>query len=65
MDYLTVISCDNIPQNGSLTKRLLLEFVPHIDNNFYENIEKNIKFPNTMVDRITPYTKNSDKFFYK
>ena len=63
MDYLTVISCDNIPNNGLLTKRLLLEFVSHIDNNFYENIEKNIKFPNTMVDRITPYTKNSEKFF--
>ncbi len=50
----TPLSCDNLPSNGAVLKRLVLEFAARIDPELREWIEKNVPFPSTMVDRITP-----------
>lgn len=56
----TVLSCDNLPQNGRLLRRLLLEFVAVNDSVFADWIRANVSFPATMVDRITPATTAAD-----
>lgn len=53
---LTVISCDNLPDNGDKLRSACLEYATEIDPVLSDFIEKFIKFPNTMVDSITPAT---------
>ncbi len=50
----TPLSCDNLPSNGAVLKRLVLEFTARIDPELHGWIEANVPFPSTMVDRITP-----------
>lgn len=57
---LTILSCDNIQHNGDMTRKMLLSFVKPCDKAMYNWIEKNISFPNCMVDRITPVTTPDD-----
>ena len=57
---LTVVSCDNLPQNGKTTKQLVLTFARLVDTSLAAWIEQNAKFPCTMVDRITPATTPID-----
>ena len=45
----TVMSCDNVQQNGEVTKRCILEFARGLSNNdIVDYIEKNVTFPNAM-----------------
>ena len=53
---MTVMSCDNLPGNGDLAKKILLQHTQHVDEEFKSWIEENVSFPNAMVDRITPIT---------
>lgn len=53
---LTLISCDNLPSNGKLLKRLVLEFCKLGDSDLADWIDQNCSFPCSMVDRITPAT---------
>ncbi len=57
----TVLSCDNLPNNGHLAKAAVLAFAREIDANLAAWIEQNVTFPCTMVDRITPATTDADK----
>ncbi len=50
----TPLSCDNLPSNGAVLKRLVLDFAGRIDPELRAWIETNVPFPSTMVDRITP-----------
>jgi len=52
----TVMSCDNLPGNGHLTQKLVLQFSELIDADLTSWIKENVSFPNSMVDRITPVT---------
>lgn len=52
----TVMSCDNLPGNGHLTQKLVLQFAGLVDEGLRQWIEDNVCFPNSMVDRITPVT---------
>lgn len=56
----TVMSCDNIPDNGDLTKKAVLGLAKYIDQDLASWIEKNGAFPSTMVDRIVPATTEKD-----
>jgi mannitol 2-dehydrogenase len=58
---LTIQSCDNIPHNGVVLKRMLLAYVKEAEPLMTDWIEKEIAFPNSMVDRITPVTSLKDK----
>ncbi len=57
---LTIQSCDNIQKNGDLLKRMLLAYVKEAEPQLTGWIEKQVTFPNSMVDRITPVTTTAD-----
>ncbi|MEC5317950.1 fructuronate reductase [Brenneria populi subsp. brevivirga] len=50
----TVLSCDNMPENGNAVKNAVLELAALRDRALAEWIETRSAFPNTMVDRIVP-----------
>lgn len=52
----TILSCDNIQHNGDVARKMLLAFAEKQDEELANWIEKEVNFPNTMVDRITPVT---------
>jgi len=56
----TVLSCDNLPKNGSLLRGLVLEMANLIDADLAVWIASEGRFPATMVDRITPATTQDD-----
>lgn len=57
---LAVVSCDNLPANGRLLRGLVRQAVEYaataIAAEAADWIERNVSFPNTMVDRIVPAT---------
>lgn len=57
---LTVVSCDNLPDNGAVTARVVTEFAALLDPELAEWIRRNVSFVTTMVDRITPATTSDD-----
>ena len=57
----TVLSCDNLPNNGHLAKAAVLAFARETDAKLAAWIEQNVTFPCTMVDRITPATTDADR----
>jgi len=52
----TILSCDNIQHNGDMARKMVLSFAKKQDAELAEWIEKEVSFPNSMVDRITPVT---------
>lgn len=54
MKPFTVMSCDNVPQNGQVAKNVTLGLARMMDEELADWIEDNVSFPNSMVDRITP-----------
>jgi mannitol 2-dehydrogenase len=56
----TVLSCDNINGNGDVCKRKCVDGVRDAHPDFLEWIEREGRFPNTMVDRITPALNDDD-----
>jgi mannitol 2-dehydrogenase len=57
---LTIQSCDNIQKNGDVLKKMLLSYVQESEPQLTDWIEKEVTFPNCMVDRITPATTIPD-----
>jgi mannitol 2-dehydrogenase len=56
----TVMSCDNIPGNGDVAKKMIVAFARLKDPDLAGWIESAVRFPNSMVDRITPVTAPED-----
>lgn len=52
----TVQSCDNLQSNGHVIQKMLTTFARLRDPELGSWIERNVAFPNSMVDRITPAT---------
>ncbi|MET1006205.1 MAG: mannitol dehydrogenase family protein [Propionibacteriaceae bacterium] len=57
----TVMSCDNIQGNGHVAQRAFTSFARAQDPELADWIEANSSFPNSMVDRITPVTNDTDR----
>ena len=57
----TVLSCDNLPNNGHLAKAAVIAFAKAVNADLAAWVEKEVRFPCTMVDRITPATTEEDK----
>ena len=57
---LSVLSCDNLPGNGKLLKRLVLSFAEQVSGRLVNWINDNVSFPSSMVDRIVPATRSQD-----
>ncbi|POF27863.1 fructuronate reductase [Roseibium marinum] len=56
----TVLTCDNLPDNGRLVKGIVLELARKIDPGLADWLQAEGRFPATMVDRIVPATKPED-----
>jgi mannitol 2-dehydrogenase len=56
----TVMSCDNLPDNGDVAKRMICAFARLRDPALPSWMEAEVAFPNCMVDRITPVTAPED-----
>ncbi|EHA21075.1 mannitol 2-dehydrogenase [Aspergillus awamori] len=57
----TVMSCDNMQKNGSITRHMLESFARLRNPEVAQWITDKGAFPNAMVDRITPQTSPADK----
>lgn len=57
----TLMSCDNLPHNGAVTRKALLAFAALRDSELHDWIADNVSFPNAMVDRITPMTSSAHR----
>ena len=56
----TVLSCDNLPHNGALVRGVVLDMARARDGALADWIATHVRFPATMVDRITPATTQAD-----
>ncbi len=54
------MSCDNLPDNGDVAKRMICAFARLRDPELADWMEAEVAFPNCMVDRITPVTAPED-----
>ena len=59
----TVLSCDNVPGNGLITRTALVAFAQLRDPGLADWIGEHVAFPSSMVDRITPRTTDADVEF--
>jgi len=57
----TVLCCDNLPENGVSTRRIVLHFADLLSPELANYIARAVAFPNSMVDRIVPATTEADK----
>ena len=57
----TVMSCDNIQGNGDVAHKMITAFARLQDAGLADWIEREVPFPNSMVDRITPVTSDDDR----
>jgi len=57
---LTIVSCDNLPDNGSRLRNAVLAFADEVEASLRAWIEEQTSFPTTMVDRIVPATTAED-----
>jgi len=57
----TIMSCDNLQGNGHLSERVFTTFARLRDPELGEWVEREVRFPNSMVDRITPVTTDADR----
>jgi fructuronate reductase/mannitol 2-dehydrogenase len=57
----TVLSCDNVPDNGAVTRAATLGLAAARDRSLATWIDGHASFPASMVDRITPATEDRDR----
>lgn len=57
----TLLSCDNLRENGRVLKNALIEFCRLKDPALAAYVEEQVAFPNCMVDRITPRITDGDQ----
>ncbi|XP_053990244.1 uncharacterized protein LOC128882617 [Hylaeus volcanicus] len=61
MEPFTVLSCDNLPDNGHVAKKMVLSFATLLDKDLATWIDTCASFPATMVDRITPIVADNHR----
>jgi fructuronate reductase len=60
VSFPTLISCDNVPDNGATLRRCVLGLARQTDPALADALENSARFLNTMVDRIVPATRAGD-----
>ena len=58
---LTILSCDNLAENGRQLKRLLGEYLQRECPSALDWFERECRCPSSMVDRIVPATTDRDR----
>jgi mannitol 2-dehydrogenase len=61
IEPFTVMSCDNIPHNGVVTRNAVAGLAKLSDPELSQWILDQVAFPNGMVDRITPATGDRER----
>ncbi|WP_331763654.1 hypothetical protein [Streptomyces anthocyanicus] len=57
----TVLSCDNLPDNGAAARAATLGFAEAVDPQLARWIKRNVTFRSSMVDRIAPAVDASSR----
>jgi len=57
---ITIVSCDNVPENGSAVRTVVLDLAALVDAGLGTWIDSEVTFATSMVDRITPATTDED-----
>jgi mannitol 2-dehydrogenase len=57
----TILSCDNMPNNGAAARTAIVSFAGLRDPELADWIDANVTFPSCMVDRITPNTSPEER----
>ena len=65
IEPFTVLSCDNLPGNGNLTRQTVLGLARLGDPKLADWIAASVAFPNSMVDRIVPATTDRERRLVK
>ncbi|MDU5780084.1 MAG: mannitol dehydrogenase family protein [Pantoea sp.] len=55
----SVMSCDNMPENGHVTRNAIVQLAQRQDSALADYIRQHVTFPSTMVDRIVPAMTDS------
>ncbi len=58
---LTILSCDNLPGNGTVARAATMAACEGRGADLARWVDASCTFPNSMVDRITPVTSESDR----
>jgi mannitol 2-dehydrogenase len=58
---LTILSCDNLPGNGDTARTAISTVAVARSTELARYLERSCTFPNSMVDRITPQTREEDR----
>ena len=57
---ITLLSCDNLPSNGTVLKHVLRDYLDRKDAALVAWVDAHVRTPSTMVDRIVPATTPED-----
>ncbi len=57
----SILSCDNVQGNGHVSQRAFTAFARLRDPELAGWVTQHVRFPNCMVDRITPQTTDEDR----
>lgn len=60
-ESLTILSCDNLSENGARLQAAAKEFIAEAYPDILPAIDDLVRFPSTMVDRITPAATDEDR----
>ncbi|QOR69263.1 mannitol dehydrogenase family protein [Ruania alkalisoli] len=60
-EAITILPCDNLPDNGDVARTLVIDGAAAIDESLVPWIEQHVDFATSMVDRITPATTDDDR----
>ncbi|MGO1622659.1 mannitol dehydrogenase family protein [Flaviflexus sp.] len=58
---LTILPCDNLPDNGSAFARVVTDAAREVDPSIVQWMDENVSWATCMVDRITPATSDADR----
>lgn len=62
---VSLVSCDNLSGNGKVLRKVILDFASQVDRGLVAWCEDNVRFPETMVDRIVPQPVEEDRDVFR
>ena len=65
IEPFTVLSCDNLPGNGDVTRQTIVGLASLSNPELADWIASSVSFPNSMVDRIVPATTDRERQLVK
>jgi fructuronate reductase len=60
-EAISLLSCDNLPDNGEVTRVVVTDLAAQVDPTLQTWIDSHVDFATSMVDRITPATTEADR----